>query len=118
MTEKNKATLIAANEAVARGDYEGFLIYCTEDTKWTFVGDKVLSGIEAVREWMTNEYIEPPINEVAHLIAEGDLVTAVGEITIKDKNGGAKRYSYSDVWRFSDGKMAELTAFVIETDIE
>jgi ketosteroid isomerase-like protein len=49
------------------------------------------------------------------MIAEGDFVTAVGEITSTDDAGKATRHAYCDVWRFRDGKMAELQAFVIET---
>lgn len=36
----NKAILEKANAAVSSGDNEGFLSFCTDDTKWTFVGDK------------------------------------------------------------------------------
>jgi len=57
---KNKEILIEANNAVAAGDYEGFLMFCAEDTKWTFVGDTMLVGKEAVRQWMAANYIEPP----------------------------------------------------------
>jgi len=44
MSEKNKAILEEANAAIAEGNYEGFLSFCTDDTKWTFVGDKTLNG--------------------------------------------------------------------------
>lgn len=115
MSENNKAILEEANAAIDEGNYEGFLSFCTDDTEWTFVGDKVLKGKEAVRQWMADEYVEPPENKVADLIAEGDFVTAIGELTIKDKDGKATHYSYCDVWRFRDGKMVELRAFVIET---
>jgi hypothetical protein len=36
------------------------LSFCTDDTEWTFVGDKTLKGKEAVRQWMATTYIEPP----------------------------------------------------------
>ncbi len=36
---------------------------------------------------MATEYVEPPLNIVANLIAEGDFVTALGDLTIKDKDG-------------------------------
>ena len=52
---------------------------------------------------------------VAHLIAEGDFVTAVGEVTTRGEDGKAARHSYCDVWRLRGGKLAELRAFVIET---
>ena len=115
MSEKSKAILEKANAAVAQGDYEKFASFCTEDTEWTFVGDKVLKGKQAVEQWMTAEYIEPPVNNVTDLIAEGDFLTAIGEIKVKNKDGKTNIFSYCDVWQFRDSKMAELRAFVIET---
>jgi len=115
MSEKNKAILKAANEAVAGGDHEGFLSFCSDDVVWTFVGDQTFQGKEAVRHYMAKAYIEPPRFAVVNLIAEGDFVTAIGEITLKE-DGESTHYSYCDVWRFRDGKMAELTAFVIKID--
>lgn len=113
MDLNNKATLEQANALITKGDYEGFLSFCTEDTKWTFVGDTTLQGKEAVRQYMAKAYAEPPKFMVENLIAEGDFVTALGQISMKDKNGKLIDYTYCDVWRFSDGKMAELKAFVI-----
>ena len=111
MSEQNKATLEKANLAITQGDHEGFLWHCTEDTEWTFLGSKTLKGKEAVRQYMAEAYTEPPKFHVANLIAEGDFVTALGEITMDGTH-----YSYCDVWRFRDGKMAELKAFVIKTN--
>ena len=116
MSENNKAILEAANAAIAQGNNEGFLSFCTDDTEWTFVGDRTLKGKAAVRQWMVTEYVEPPLNIVANLIAEGDFVTALGDITIKDEDGKAAHYSYCDIWRFRGDKMVELKAFVIKTE--
>lgn len=114
MTQNNKAILEKANEAVTYGDNEGFLAFCTEDTTWTFVGDTVLNGKEAVRQYMKKAYINPPKFVVENMVAEGEFVTAFGKISMKDEGGKTIQYSYCDVWRFNDGKMAELKAFVIE----
>ncbi|MBD2119325.1 nuclear transport factor 2 family protein [Trichocoleus sp. FACHB-262] len=118
MSENNKAILEAANAAIAQGNNEGFLSFCTDDTEWTFVGDRTLKGKAAVRQWMATEYVEPPLNIVANLIAEGDFVTALGDITLKDEDGKAAHYSYCDVWCFRGGKMVELKAFVIKTKVK
>jgi uncharacterized protein len=118
MSERNKAILEAANAAIAEGNYEAFLAFCADDTQWTFVGDKTLRGKEAVRQWMAMEYVEPPKNTVAHIIAEGDFVTALGNLIIKDKDGKAAHSSYCDVWRFRGDKMVELWAFVITTEVK
>lgn len=118
MSEKNKAILEEANEAIAKGNNEGFLSFCADDTKWTFVGDKTLNGKEAVRQYMAMTYIEPPKFRVSNLIAEGNFVTALGDITMKDEDGKSAHYSYCDVWRFRDSKIVGLRAFVIKTEVK
>lgn len=118
MVENNKQILEKANELVIQGDNEGFLSYCTDDVKWIFIGDRTIEGKEAVRQYMAATYVEPPKFLVENLIAEGDFVTAIGKISLKDENGKTAYYAYCDVWRFSNGKMAELNAFVIEIKAE
>ena len=118
MSEKHKAILLEGNAAIARGDNEGFLAFCADDTEWTFVGDKTVKGKEAVRQYMATAYIEPPKFTVDNLIAEGDFLTALGDITLKDKDGRAVLYSYCDVWRFRGDKIVELKAFVIKTEVK
>jgi uncharacterized protein len=113
MNLNNKLILESANEAVTQGDYEGFLSFCTDDTIWTFVGEQTLRGKEAVRQYMANAYIEPPKFIVETLISEGDYLTAIGKISLKGENGVSVDYTYCDVWRFRDSRMAELKAFVI-----
>ncbi|WP_247679811.1 MULTISPECIES: nuclear transport factor 2 family protein [Chitinophaga] len=105
-----------ANAMITRGDYEGFLSSCTDDTTWTFVGDRILRGKEAVRQYMATVYEEAPKFIVENMIAEGEFVTAIGKISMKNENGIQVDYDYCDVWRFQDGKMAELKAFVIGTE--
>ena len=110
----NKAILLKANAFVTAGNNEGFLSYCTEDVHWIFIGDQELEGKEAVRAYMREAYTEPPIFDVEELIEEGDFVTVIGKISMKDQSGKLLNYAYCDVWRFRDSKMAELKAFVIE----
>lgn len=113
MTRSNKDILLKANEAVTNGNNEGFLSECTDDVTWNFIGDRILKGKNAVREYMMETYDEPPRFTTEHLIAEGDFVIAVGKISLKDGGGKLCDYQYCDVWRFRDGKIAELSAFVI-----
>ena len=44
----NKALLEKGNEAIRRGDYEGFLTLCADNTEWTFVGDGCHPELQAV----------------------------------------------------------------------
>lgn len=115
MQFNNKEILQKANSCITHGNHEGFLSFCTDDTEWTFVGDQTLRGKEAIRQYMAKAYAEPPQFMVENLIAEGDFVTALGKISMKNEKGIMIDYSYCDVWKFRNGKMAELKAFVIET---
>jgi uncharacterized protein (TIGR02246 family) len=114
MENNNKAILQKANAAIAKGDYEGFLSYCTEETEWVFVGEQTLKGKEAVRQYMAEAYKEPPKFVVDNLIAEDDYVIATGTITVQDGAGGGEDYMYCDIWHFKNGKMDKLKAFVIK----
>jgi uncharacterized protein (TIGR02246 family) len=107
-----KSILEQANAAVAAGDNEGFLRFCTEDVIWHFVGDETIAGKDAVRRYMERSYVHPPEFDVTDLLAEGDTVVAIGEITLTDANGARNRSAYCDIWRLRDGKLAELRAFV------
>ena len=111
---KNATILHKANEFVKKGNYESFLVYCTQDTKWVFVGERILEGKDKVREYMKEFYLEPPVFTVEKTIEDGSYVTVTGEITLKAANGTYNHYDYCDVWRFENGKIAELKAFVIE----
>lgn len=113
MSETNKAILQRANAAIRTGDHDAFLAHCTEDVTWAFVGDRTLHGRDAVRGYMEATYLEPPRFTVVQLIAEGDFVTAIGEIAIRDAMGRVARSAYCDVWRLREGKLAELRAFVV-----
>ena len=39
MSDTHKQTLQAANSAIAKGDYDGFLAHCTEDTQWHLISE-------------------------------------------------------------------------------
>jgi ketosteroid isomerase-like protein len=112
MSLDNKAILLKANAAITDGNHEAFLAFCTDDTEWEFVGDQTLHGKQAVRAYLKKVYVEPPKFMVGNLIAEGDYLTAIGKISLKDENGQLTNYDYCDVWQFREGKMAKLKAFV------
>lgn len=114
-TKMNNTTILhTANEFVKNGDYESFLAYCTPNTKWVFVGERILNGKEEVRDYMKEFYKEPPVFSVEKDIEDGDFVMVTGEIRLKNKEGKYEHFDYCDIWRFEDGKIAELEAFVIE----
>ncbi|KFF21651.1 nuclear transport factor 2 family protein [Chryseobacterium sp. JM1] len=110
----HKTVLKKANSAISEGDHETFLAYCMEHIKWTFMGDQVLSGKDEIRQYMADTYKKPPKFNVELMIEEDDYVTAVGIISLFNEDGQWIAYDYCDIWRFEDGQMAELKAFVVE----
>lgn len=114
MSTTIKSVLEQANAEVAKGNNDGFLAHCTEDIRWTTVGESTLQGKQAVREWMKHAYATPPQFNVERMVAEDDVVIALGTIEGEGKDGKRTTFAYSDVWHLRDGKLASLDAFVIE----
>lgn len=114
MSAKNKAIIDKANEVFAHNDVEALLALCNDNFTWTMVGSDPAVGKAAVREWMKQAPPEMPKFTVDTVIADGDFVTCVGNMTMP-KKGEDVPYAYCDVWRLEGDKIAELKAFVIKT---
>ena len=117
MSVNNKAIVEKVNAAFAAGSMEGFLACCAEDVAWTMVGDTTVQGKDAIRQWMASMgSMEPPRFTVHNVIAEGDFVTAYGDMIMQDKDGAVVPYAYCDIYHFRGEKIVELRAFVIPTE--
>ncbi|MEO6212982.1 MAG: nuclear transport factor 2 family protein [Vicinamibacterales bacterium] len=114
MSAKNKAIIEKANDTFRRSDVEGLLALCTDDFTWTMVGAEPVTGKAAIREWMGKGPSEPPKFSIDTVIAEGDFVTCIGDMTMAEK-GEVVPYGYCDVWRLAGDKIAELKTYVIKT---
>ena len=115
-TSSNKEIVNRVNEAFADNNMEGFLSFCTNEVVWTMVGDRTVKGKDAIRQWMKSMDSPAPQFSVAAVIGDGDFVAAYGDMTMKDKEGKTSPYSYCDIYRFEDGKIAELRSYVMKTD--
>ncbi len=114
MSERNKAIIQKVNDAFARNDVEAFLSHCADEFEWTMVGDKPIKGKDGIRQFMAKAPAQPPQFTVNTVIADGDYVTAIGDMTMNE-NGQVVPYAYCDVWRFKGDRIVELKAFVIKT---
>lgn len=81
--------------------------------EWTFVGETSLKGINEVRDYMKEAYIEPPRFKIDLMIEEGNYLTAVGTISIVNTDSLWIAYEYCDVWRFENCKLAELKPLLL-----
>lgn len=108
----NKEILLQANQAFSQGDYETYLTYFTPDTKWVYVGERIISGKEQLRRYLPTAY-EGATFTSDQYIEQGNYLTVLGKIRLKQQDGSLVDYAYCDVWQLRDGKLAELHAFVI-----
>ncbi|RYZ31108.1 MAG: nuclear transport factor 2 family protein, partial [Sphingobacteriales bacterium] len=71
----NREILEKANQAFSEGNYEEFLTYCTEDTIWTYQGDRTLRGKNEVRDYLATAYEESTF-KIETYIEEGEYLVA------------------------------------------
>jgi ketosteroid isomerase-like protein len=103
----NREIVEKANQAFSKGDYEECLSYCTEDTKWTYVGDRTLDGKDKIREYLSAAY-EGSTFRIERYVEEGEDLVAIGWIKLMGNDGKITTSPVCDVWKFRNGKMAQL----------
>lgn len=117
MTEKEQF-LRKFNEAFASGDIATITESVTDHIRWVMVGDQTIEGKNALAEAL--ESMVPPNGmtmSIDSVITHGREAAVHGIITMKDEAGADKTYAFCDVYRFNglkNGKISELTSFVIE----
>ena len=114
MSARHKAIVEAVNESMRAMDIEGFLAYCADDFVWTIVGDTPIRGKDALRTLMADEPTEAPAFAVHTMVAEGDVVVAQGDMTMKEA-GRDVPYAFCDVWRFRGDMLVSLQSYVVKT---
>lgn len=118
MSAKHREITEKVNASFAENKPEVFLSYCADDIVWRIVGDKVVKGVDGIRSFMKSMDMEPPKFTVDNLFADGDHAMANGSMTMREKDNKEGKYSYCDIYRFNDGKIAELISYVVKTDGE
>jgi uncharacterized protein len=116
MSTTNKEIVRRIDAAFGDNNLEGFLAFCHDNIVWHMVGDRTVKGKDAIRQWMGSMMgKEPPQFAARTVVAEGDHVMSQGHMTMKDESGAPAQYEYCDIYRFSSGKVADLSSFVIKT---
>jgi ketosteroid isomerase-like protein len=119
MNTNNRAILDKANTALEEGRLEDFLALCTPDVRMSWPGtDQVWTGHDAIRANMGPMMALCPqmkIN-VIEKIVEGDNAVGHGTMKMKGPDGSEQPLWFSDVYRFSEGKIAEITSYMVGFD--
>ena len=103
------------DETFKNNDIDGFLSYCADDVKWWIVGEKTVTGKDAIKEFMRSNTGSVPEFKTVRLFGDGDFVHSEGEMQMKDDGGKEVPYRYCDTYQFRDGKVVELVSYLIST---
>ncbi|PJR04103.1 nuclear transport factor 2 family protein [Avrilella dinanensis] len=107
----NQEIFIKANKALAEGNYDEFIAYCTEDMKWENVGKDTFSGKDEVLRYISSVYNGITFTTENQII-ENDFIVELGKIVF-EIDGESKKSSYCDIWNFRNGLISQVTSFVI-----
>ena len=80
----NQDIFIKANKALAEGNYDEFITYCTEDIKWQNVGENTFHGKVELLRYISSTYNGLAFTTENH-IKEKDFVVQLGQIDLKKR---------------------------------
>lgn len=115
---KNKAFFLKVNEAFATGNVDFIFENITEDVQWHIVGESMIEGKNAVKkmlEPMRDVVAEEYVTE--NIITHGNVASIQGTMIMPNKAGQKRTFAFCDVYKlnkFKNGKIKELTAYIIE----
>ncbi len=111
----NKQIVEAVNEAFNNANLEAFLNYCTDSICWTIVGKEPIVGREAIAAFMGKVNPDDVMEVLAtDIIAEADRAVCTGTMRMQHAGSDPYRGAFADCYRFEEGKIAELTSYVID----
>jgi len=101
--DDNKELVKKGYEAFARGDVQAVMDLFDDDVEWVQPGRSVVSGTfhgkSEIMEFMSRLAEKAPTVSVKRLIADGDTVVAITEVTLEGETG-----EDADVFTLRNGK--------------
>ena len=96
-------------KAWAAGDLDGSLAYCTEDIVWDNVPLKPFEGKARVRQFLEkfSKGMSNARYDIRNHLESGDVVMLEG-VEMYDKGGQSVAVPYMALFRFRDGRIAEM----------
>ncbi|MFN0277522.1 MAG: nuclear transport factor 2 family protein [Pyrinomonadaceae bacterium] len=115
---ENKEIIEKVNTSFEQKQLETFLDLCTDDVIWQMAGMEDQKGKDSIRKFMASMGEgDPPKINVTAIISDGDRAACYGDMTMKEK-GEENAYDYCDIYKFTDGKIAELRSFFAKHQAE
>jgi len=110
----NKEVVNKIYEAFRGRDINKMLPYITDDFTWHINGELCASNNkEAIKQIEDERAAGTPVIDVKNMISENDLVIAEGDCECEMKEHGLVQVHFCDVYRFENGKVKAIRAYVI-----
>jgi uncharacterized protein len=119
-TESNKKAVADFYRLAAAGEIDACFALMADDVVWHNIGSTRFSGSFRGRDAILNDLLGPlfgalksPIrSDVENLIAEGAFVVALTRGHAETLDGKPYNNTYCQVFRFVDGRIAEVTEYM------
>lgn len=101
-------------EGFNEGDHDKILSCLTEDVVWDMPGFFLHKGKEAFDKEIENDaFVGLPVITIFRMVEEDNIVVAEGEVKCQMKNGGILDAVFCDVFHFREGKIKQLTSYLM-----
>jgi ketosteroid isomerase-like protein len=113
MTE-NKKTVQRYMDGFNAGDHAMILDCLTDDVIWDMPGFFYHVGKEAFDKEIENDnFVGKPTIQVIRMIEENNIVVAEGTVQSQMKTGGMLDAVFCDVFHMQNGKIKQLTSYLM-----
>jgi len=110
----NKETVTRYMDGFSNSDHSKILSCLTEDVIWEMPGFFHLTRKEAFDKEIENDaFVGKPNITVTRLLEESDVVVAEGAVKSQRRDGGTLDAVFCDVFHMKNGKIKQLTSYVL-----
>lgn len=110
----NKQVIETYMDGFRNSDHDKVLSCLTDDVVWDMPGFFHKEGkFEFDSEIENENFVGSPEITIIRMVEEENIVIAEGEVKGKIKNGGILDAVFCDVFHFKDGKISQLTTYLM-----
>jgi ketosteroid isomerase-like protein len=111
----NKEVVRTYIDGFRKSDHDQILSCLTDDVRWTVFGAFRLQGKEAYDAEIENPaFTGSPNITITRMVEEDDVVMAEMTLEAQRATGETMRAAMAEVFVFSDGKISERRAYLVE----
>ena len=116
MSFKNKKIVERMIKVFGSKNCNMHISYIDDDIKWNIIGMPTISGKKEFLNAINSQQIENfTSSQIKNIISEGEFVVVESTGSTSCKNINQVSPLYCDIYRVTNGKLCELTTYIIDT---